>query len=82
MLVSNATIGSNWKTCPTKGQMTSYLPVSSHPPCQLITTPFCLHKNNSLVLLFTHYFLKQTNQSDKEETKEVLVRQNSCDITT
>lgn len=46
------------------------LPISSHPPGELITTPFGLHKYNSLVLLFTHYLLQQTDQSDTEEIEE------------
>lgn len=46
------------------------LPISPHPPGELITPSFGLHKNNGLVLLFTHDLLQQTDQSYREQTKE------------
>lgn len=38
------------------------LPISSHPPGDLIAAPFGLHKNDGLVLLFAHYLFQQTDQ--------------------
>ena len=60
-------------THPLKGQERRSLPITSHPPSELIATPFGLHKNNGLVFLFTHYLLQQTDQSDKGEKKEFVL---------
>lgn len=44
------------------GERKSCAPVSPHPPGQLVTASFGLHKNDGLVFLFAHYFLQQTDQ--------------------
>lgn len=34
-----------------------YLPVPTHPPCEVITPPLSFHKDDGLVLLLAHDLL-------------------------
>lgn len=50
-----------------------HLPIPSHPPGEVITTPLCFYKDDGLVLFLTHDFLKQTEESLKKKKKYINV---------
>jgi hypothetical protein len=54
-----ATLTTTRASCP-------YSPTSANVPCNVFHFSLCLHKNNSLGILLTAYFLQQRRQSETE----------------